>query len=115
MKLSLTLLLGIILFSLAAWAGPSSNSEYFICHFSDTITQSEINELSKQGFQVVEETENHRVIYVKAKPSAYFSTVLKSKMEKIVQVDQHGNHTIILEEEIIDESPDFLRLFFNFI
>lgn len=115
MKLSLTLFLGFVTFSLVTLAGPPTDSEYYICQFSNSVTQLELNEFVKQGFQIVHKKNDNQVVYVKAKPNANFSVLLKSKMEKIIQVDQHGNHTIILEEEIIDESPEFLRLFFNFM
>ena len=103
-----------MLFSLAALADPSTNSEYFICNFNKTITAFELNELKEQGFEVFETNNNKHVVYVKAKSNAIFSKNLKAKMKELIKVDKNGNRIYIVET-VTEDSPEFLKLFFNFI
>lgn len=120
MKTIFTLITGILAISIAAFAGPNANtntttnSEYFICHFNNTVTEFELNELEQQGFQIFESETDSSIVYVKAKPSAVFSTDLKSKMKELILVDKKGNRTYIIET-VTEDSPEFLKLFFNFI
>ena len=115
MKAAFTLLIGIVFYSLSALANPNTTkTEYFICNFSSTVTKCEINQLEQQGFQVFETNTNMHVVYVKANSDAIFTQVLKSKMKELIKIDQQGNRIHILESEP-EASPDFLKLFFNFI
>lgn len=114
MKSTFTLLIGIILYSLNVNATTTSNTTvYFICNFSNTVTTCEINQLEQQGFQIFETDTNQHVVYVKSDSEAIFTKNLKAKMKELIKVDSQGNRVHLLEEQ--DTSPDFLRLFFNFI
>ena len=113
MKSAFTLFIGISLFSLNAFSDPY-DSEYFICRFNQAITAFELNELKQEGFQVFETTTSNHVVYVKAKSDAVFSTKLKAKMNELIKVDKNGNRVYIVET-VTEESPEFLKLFFNFI
>lgn len=113
MKSVFAFLIGISLFSLNAFSDPS-NSEFFICKFNESITDFELNELKQEGFQVFETNTSNHVVYVKGNTNAVFSTNLKSKMNELIKVDKNGNRVYILET-VTEESPEFLKLFFNFI
>ena len=114
MKSAFTLLIGGLFFILSALADHTTNSEYFICNFNETITEFERKELKEQGFQVFEENTNHHVVYVKAKSDAMFSNHLKSKMKELIRVDENGDRIYIVETNP-GSSPDFLKVFFNFL
>ena len=116
MKSSIAFLVGFIVIGLsAALAGPSDNSEYFICHFNAEVTDSELDELKEQGFQIYESDSSSNVVIVKARMSqAIFTVHLKDKMKELIMVDKDGNKQYILKD-LNTTSPDFLKLFFNFI
>ena len=115
MKSSFALLLSLLASSFLFAEGTSDNSEYFICHFNETVTSSELNELKQQGFQVFEKDTTAHVVYVKAKKSnPIFTEQLKGKMKELIMVDQNGNK-IYMVETVSEDSPEFLKLFFNFI
>jgi len=115
MKSTLSLFIGIVLYSLNAIAEPSTTkTEYFICNFHSTVTSCEINQLQNQGFEVFITNNNQHVVYVKSNSDAIFSKVLKSKMKELIRIDNQGQRIQILETEP-EDSPDFLKLFFNFI
>jgi hypothetical protein len=116
MKSSFALLVGFVLFGLSVTlAGPNGETKYFICHFNSEITSLEINELKDQGFQIYEKKDETNVVIVKPRwNQAIFSTTLKDKMKELIMVDQDGNKVYILKN-IPNDSPDFLKLFFNFI
>ena len=120
MKIIFTFIISTLALSIVALAEPSTinavttNSEYFICHFNNTVTEFERDELKQQGFQIFESESDSNTVYVKARPSAVFSTDLKSKMKELILVDKKGTRTYIIETGT-EDSPDFLKLFFNFI
>ena len=115
MKSAFTLLIGIILYSLNVSATSTSKTTvYFICNFSSTVTTCEINQLKQQGFQVFETNTNQHVVYVKTDSEAMFTNNLKAKMKELIKVDSQGNRIHLIEEDQ-NNSPDFLKLFFNFI
>ncbi len=115
MKSLFTLLISLLASSITFASGPSNSSAYFICHFNETVTSSELNELKQQGFQVFEKDSTSNVVYVKAKKSnSMFSEQLKDKMKELIMVDQNGNK-IYMVETVREDSPEFLKLFFNFI
>lgn len=120
MKSILTLIIGTIAISFASLAAPDNNSidnttsEYFICKFENAVTDFELNELKQQGFEVVDSESNENIVYVTAAPQAQFSTEIKSKMKELIMVDRNGNRTYI-KETVTEDSPEFLKLFFNFI
>lgn len=116
MKSSFALLVGFVLFGLSvALAGPNGDTKYFICHFNSEVTSCEINELKEQGFQVYQKKDETNVVIVKARwNQAIFSNDLKDKMKELIMVDKDGNQVYIFKN-IPNDSPDFLKLFFNFI
>lgn len=115
MKITFLLLVSFLILSMSAIAGSSDKSEYFICHFNETVTKFELNELKQEGFQVFENDSTANIVYVKAKKNqAQFSNQLKEKMRELILVDKNGNRTYIVET-VTEDSPEFLKLFFNFI
>jgi hypothetical protein len=115
MKSSFALLFSLLAASFIYAEGSSNNSEYFICRFNETVTTSELNELKQQGFQVFEKDSTANVVYVKAKKSnPIFTEQLKEKMKELIMVDENGNK-IYMVETVKEDSPEFLKLFFNFI
>lgn len=115
MKVSLSLLFTFLAIGLYAAADePSNNSEYFICTFNDNVTSSEIEELSLQGFRVIEKDSATTVLVVSTLISPAFSEPLKNKMERLVKVDAYGNRTS-LNTQHTPNSPEFLKLLFSFI
>lgn len=117
MKTVFVLLTGFLLMGLNASAkGPNNNNAYFICHFNSGITSSEITELKQQGFEIVEKDSTSTVVYVTTfKPSANFTAELKRKMDKLIKVDEYGNRITVNTKAKYDSSPEFIKLFFNFI
>ena len=113
MKSKFILLIISITTSLATLAGPNS-TEYFICNFTDTISYTEISELKNNGFEIFESDKDKHTVYVKAEYNSNFTILLKSKMKEIIMVDSNGNRVSILET-VTEESPEFLKVFFNFI
>jgi len=114
MKTTFTLVIALFT-SLTIWAGNTSTSpDYFICHFNDTITKTELLELKKEGFEVFNTKTDKHVVYVKAKSNSVFSKKLKSQMKELIRVDKNGNRVYIIED-VTEDSPEFLKLFFNFI
>tara|TARA_R110002050_G_scaffold109799_4_gene221544 strand:- start:51082 stop:51429 length:348 start_codon:yes stop_codon:yes gene_type:complete len=115
MKTIFTLLVSITLLSISvAASGPKKVTEYFICHFTDSITSTHLTELEKEGFQVFETNSHQRVIYVKAKDQAEFTTHLKTQMRKLIKVTPNGEEVNLIRTGV-ENSPQFLKLFFNFI
>ncbi len=115
MKTITTIIMATLILAFTSHAGSISNSsEYFICHFNDSISNSDIDELKQQGFQVFEKDTQNLVLYVKAQASARFTEYLIKRMKSLVQVDQNGQKTYIVEQ-VSESSPEFLKLFFNFI
>ena len=114
MKAIFTLLISILVISSTVVAGSKTTSEYFICHFNDSVSELDLNELKEQGFQVFEtDTQNH-VVFVKAKTNSMFTNHLKTRMKELIKVDQNGNKIYIVET-VTESSPEFLKVFFNFI
>ena len=117
MKSLFTLIFSISVLSLAGLSkDPVKNSEYFICHFNESITLNEIKQLKEQGFQIYKKEKQPNVIYVKAAWSkAIFTSTLKDKMKDLIMVDDKGNQVHILDNTTKQASPDLLNLFFNFL
>ena len=88
-------------------------SEYFICKFNDSISKLDIEELKSQGFLIVEKDNNQKMVYVKSKDQKEFSAKLKSRMKEVIKVDKNGNETVIVRTK--NNSPEFVKLIFNFI
>jgi hypothetical protein len=95
-------------------SGPSKTASYFICHFSESVTQSHVNELKNNGFQIVQTDSQNQVVYVKGKSHSSFSKHLKSQMKELIKVGPNGQKTYIVESSNY-RNPEFLKLFFNFI
>ena len=117
MKAIFSLLLGFVAFGINALASePAKTTEYFICHFNEEVTKTELTALAHQGFKVMVKDSTTTVIYVTSKtPKASFSIDLKNKMDKLIKVDQSGER-YQLKTRIEDQnSPEFMKLFFNFI
>jgi hypothetical protein len=117
MKTVFSLLFGFLAIGFAAHADdPSNNNAYFICHFNSEITKSEIIELKQQGFEIVEKDSTATVLYVTTvKTSAFFTSEQKQKMDKLIKVDEYGNRVIVNTRESYESTPEFIKLFFNFI
>ncbi|UTW66669.1 hypothetical protein KFE94_00730 [bacterium SCSIO 12643] len=115
MKITSLLLVSFLILSVGAIAGTNDKSEYFICHFNKCFTEFELDELKEDGFHVFEQDSTSNIVYVKAKKNhAQFSKQLKEKMKELIMVDKNGNRTYIVET-VTEDSPEFLKLFFNFI
>ena len=117
MKSIFTLLFSISVLSLAGLSkDPIKNTEYFICHFNESITKKEINQLKEQGFQIYKTEQTPNIVYVKAAWSkAIFTTTLKNKMKDLIMVDENGNQVHLLTNNTHHSSPELLNLFFNFL
>ena len=114
MKTFFTLVIGITLLGVSSFAtGSKKSTEYFICHFTDTISSVEVSELNELGFLIFNTDKKNHVLYVKGKQQCKFPAQLKDKMKKLVKVDQHGNRINLVENAY--HSPELLKLFFNFI
>ena len=113
MKSKFILLIISITASLVTLAGPNLTG-YFICNFTDTVSCTEISELKNNGFEIVESDKDKHTVYVKAETNSSFTVLLKSKMKEIIMVDSNGNRIYIMEN-VTEESPEFLKVFFNFI
>ena len=114
MKTIFTLFIGLLVISSSVLAGSKTTSEYFICHFNDSVSEFDLNELKEQGFQVFETDNKNHVVFVKAKSDSMFSNQLKARMSQLIKVDQNGNKIYIVET-VTESSPEFLKVFFNFI
>ncbi len=88
-------------------------SEYFICEFNDSISIKDIQSLIEDGFQIVETHNVEKVIYVRTVNDSQFSSNLKARMKEIIKVDKNGHKTYVIEPKT--ESPEFVKLIFNFI
>ena len=114
MKTVFTLLITLLVISSSLMAGNKTTSEYFICHFNDSVSELDLNELKEQGFQVFETDSKNHVVFVKAKTNSIFTSHLKTRMKELIKVDQNGNKVYIVET-VTESSPEFLKVFFNFI
>lgn len=115
MKTITTIIIATLILAFTSQAGSiNKSSEYFICHFNDSISNSDLEELEQQGFQVFEQDTQNLILYVKAKATSSFTNYLKNRMSSLIQVDQNGQRTYIVET-VSESSPEFLKLFFNFI
>ena len=114
MKTTFTLIIALLV-NLTIWAGATEpKTTYYICHFTETVSSTHMNELKKQGFEVIETAYDKHVVYVKSETFTEFTNQLKSQMKELIQVDTNGDRIYIKESSSTD-SPDFLKLFFNFI
>lgn len=117
MKAIFSLLLGFVAIGFTTLADdPSSNNEYFICHFNSEITKSEIIELKQQGFEIVKKDSTETVVLVTIyRSNACFTNDLKKKMDKLIKVDEFGNRVRVNTSRTEESTPEFIKLFFNFI
>ena len=114
MKTTFTLIIALLV-NLTIWAGATEpKTTYFICHFTETVSSTNMKDLKKQGFEVIETTNDPHVVYVKSESISEFTNQLKSQMKELIQIETNGDRIYIKESRTTD-SPDFLKLFFNFI
>lgn len=104
--------IGLSLTSLATDSGKKVN--YFICHFTESVDNSSINDLKQNGFKIINTSNDGTTVYVQPNVDSEFSTIIKAKVENIIGINDQGTKTPInIYEE--DQEPDFLKLFFNFL
>jgi hypothetical protein len=107
----------IILLPLLSLANPLDikNTPYYICHFDTQITEEIILELEVHGFEVMKRDHADHVVYVKSSRQSNFSDNLQENMNRLVHVDEQGDQHILLEEQPNSSTPQYLKVFFNFI
>ncbi len=116
MKSIFTLLFSVLAIGLYASADePSNSNEYFICTFNNAITPSEISDLTEQGYKVIEKDSTTSVIVKTKAMTETFTPELKTKMQRIIKVDEFGNRTNLSTRCTQSSNPDFFKLLFNFI
>lgn len=113
MKSIITILTSIAIFLTSFTSHAKESSEYFICEFNDSISTTDIQRLKTEGFQIVETDNQRKVIYVKSKNHANFSSHLEARMREVIKVDKNGEKTYVIEAK--SASPEFVKIFFNFI
>ena len=114
MKTTITIIIGLLI-SLSVWAKSNEMSTaYFICHFEKVVSEKDMEQLKSQGFEIFQINSKDHIVYVKPQSNSIFSKELKSNMTQLISVDKNGNRTYLIES-ITNESPEFIKLFFNFI
>ena len=113
MKTVFTFLITIVLTTLSINANTKGLSSYFICEFTDSISQVDLEELEKEGFQIVEKNKKNKQVYVRSINQKEFSKALRSRMKELIEVDGNGKKVYLIDSE--NKSPEFVKLFFNFI
>ena len=93
---------------------PENGAEYYICHFTQKISKSYLNELSNKGINIFKADSDKNLVYVTVINNHAFTTEIKSNMSQLVKVDKNGNKTVIVEKKK-NSNPQLLNLFFNFI
>jgi hypothetical protein len=115
MNTIITILIGLSLStSFAVASGPIKNSTFLILPFSEPNTTVKKNDLQKEGFRVIKTVPSEQVFYVQSELPAFFAKKLRNQLKKRVKLS-----TIEAQENTITKpsvnSPELLKLFFNFI
>ena len=111
--ITIAFLTGIISTSLLA-STPEKGAEYYICHFTKTVSKTYLNELTNKGINVFKADSDQNMVYVTVINNYAFTQEIKSTMRQLVKVDKNGNKTVIVENKK-NSNPQLLNLFFNFI
>ena len=66
------------------------------------------------GFQIFDTTTDNHTVYVKTESNSVFSNHIKAQMKELIKVDQYGKRVNMIIPEN-GGSPEFIKLFFNFL
>lgn len=103
-------LLTIAILGISFTANTKGLSHYYSVEFSDSLTSSDIADLKKNGFEIIQKLQNGNIVVVKTEEVAHFSKQLKNRIKKFRALNKSEE-----QQKSTSQTPEFGKLFFNFI